>query len=207
MLLTTFLLLLFFCVCFGFQCLIGFCLAQEGRAWYKARKFATFEFDFFEAKCLKVLPIVGWKESRGWFCNHRQKSWDTFVFLGRFPIHAGPTPPLTPQTILDVLIQNFFSVSTLCRVGGGRTGRKFRKECTVLRGNREMAQKYEYCCTVPRTFVQDYSSEWGRFLTLTVIPILLQYSKKVCLCFQIVETSVTVPNNLVQNYNHLDGHI
>ena len=33
--------------------------------------------------------------------NHGQKSWDTFAFLGRFPIHTGPTPPLTPQTMLD----------------------------------------------------------------------------------------------------------
>ena len=87
--------------------------------------------------------------------NHGQKSWDTFAFLGRFPIHSGPTPPLTPQTMLDACIPNFFRVSTFYRVGGGRTARKFRKECTVLRGNREMTEKYEYCSTVPRTFVQD----------------------------------------------------
>ena len=91
--------------------------------------------------------------------NHGQKSWDTFAFLGRFPIHTGPTPPLTPQTMLDACIQNFFRVSTLYRVGGGRTARKFRKGCTVLRGNREMTEKYEYCSTVPRTFVQDCSNE------------------------------------------------
>ena len=87
--------------------------------------------------------------------NHGQKSWDTFAFLGHFPIHTGPTPPLTPQTMLDACIQNFFRVSTLYRVEGGRTARKFRKGCTVLRGNREMTEKYEYCSTVPRTFVQD----------------------------------------------------
>ena len=34
----------------------------------------------------------------------------------------------------------FFRVSTLYRVGGGRTARKFRKECTVLTGNREMTE-------------------------------------------------------------------
>ena len=72
--------------------------------------------------------------------NHGQKSWDTFAFLGRFPIHTGPTPPLTPQTMLDACIQNFFRVSTLYRVGGGRTARKFRKRCTVLRGNREITE-------------------------------------------------------------------
>ena len=63
--------------------------------------------------------------------NHGQKSWDTFTFLGRFPIHTGPTPPLTLQTMLDACIQNFFRVSTLYRVGGGRTAGKFRKECAV----------------------------------------------------------------------------
>ena len=78
--------------------------------------------------------------------------------LGRFPIHTAPTPPLIPQTMLDACIQNLFRVSTLYGVGGGRTARKFQKECAVLRGNREMTEKYEYCSTVQRTFVQD-----GRF--------------------------------------------
>ena len=77
--------------------------------------------------------------------NRGQKSWDTFAFLGRFPIYSGPTPPLTPQTILDACIQIFFRVSTLYRVGGGGRGRenckKIRKGCTVLRGNRGMTEK------------------------------------------------------------------
>ena len=47
----------------------------------------------------------------------------------------------------------FFRVSTLYRVGEGITARKFRKRCTVLRGNRGITEKY--CRTVPRTFVQD----------------------------------------------------
>ena len=94
--------------------------------------------------------------------SHGQKSWDTFAFLGRFPIHTGPTPPLIPQTILDACIQNFFfRVSTLYRVGGGRTTRKFRKRCTVLRGNGEITEKYEYCGSVPRTFVQDCRQKAG----------------------------------------------
>ena len=64
---------------------------------------------------------------------HGQKSSDTFVFLGHFPIHIGPTPPLTPQTMLDACIQ-IVRVSTLYRFGGGRTARKFRKGCTFLKG-------------------------------------------------------------------------
>ena len=78
-----------------------------------------------------------------------------FCILGRFPIHTGPTPPLTPQTKLDACMQNFLRVSTLYMVGGGRTARKSRKGYTVLRGNREMTEKYEYCSTFPRTFDQD----------------------------------------------------
>ena len=91
----------------------------------------------------------------GHIYNLEQKSWATFAFLERFSIHTGPTPPLTPQTMLDACIQNFFRVSILHRVGGGRTARKFRKGFTVLKGNREMAEKYEHCSTVLRTFVQD----------------------------------------------------
>ena len=42
--------------------------------------------------------------------------------------------------------------------GGGRENcKKFRKGCTVLRGNREMTEKYEYFSTVPRTLVEDCS--------------------------------------------------
>ena len=37
----------------------------------------------------------------GYTYNHGQKSWDTFASLGCFPIHTGPAPPLTPQTMLD----------------------------------------------------------------------------------------------------------
>ena len=86
-----------------------------------------------------------------------KKCWDTFAHLGHFPIHTGPTPPLTSQTTLDVCIQHFFRVSTLCRVGGGRTTRKFRKRRTVSWGNRKVTEKFECCITVPRTLNHDCS--------------------------------------------------
>ena len=60
--------------------------------------------------------------------NHGQKSWDTFAFLGRFPIHTGPAPPLTPQTMLDACIQNFFRVSTFYSVGQGELQDSFEKD-------------------------------------------------------------------------------
>ena len=40
------------------------------------------------------------------YYDHGQKSWDT-----------GPTPPFTPQTMLDAHMKSFFRVSVLCRVG------------------------------------------------------------------------------------------
>ena len=96
---------------------------------------------------------------RSRFYNHGQKSWDTFAFLGRFPIHTDPTPPLTPQTAF----QFFFRCSTLHRLGWGRTAIKFRKGCTLLWGNPEVLEKCEYCITVSRTSVHDCSlavREW-----------------------------------------------
>ena len=49
----------------------------------------------------------------------------------------------------------FFRVSTLHRVGGERSARKFRTWCTVLRVYGEVTEKYASCSRVPRTFVQD----------------------------------------------------
>ena len=88
--------------------------------------------------------------------NHGHKSWDTFAFLGRFPIQTGPIPP-SPYKQCWTCVSRicFFRVSTLYRVEGGRTARKFQKGCTVLRRNRQMTEKYEYCSLFPRTFAQD----------------------------------------------------
>ena len=98
------------------------------------------------------------------------------------PIHTGPTPPLTSQTMLDACIQNFFRVSTLYRVGGERTGRKFRKRCIVLRGNREMTEKYEYRSTVPRTFVKD--CRFILFWHTSYIPLRSAMMKDYCVMVQ-----------------------
>ena len=71
---------------------------------------------------------------------------------------SNPSPHPT-NNVGRVYPELFFLVSTFYRVGGGRTARKFRKRCTVLRGNREITEKYEYFSTVPRTFVQECSNE------------------------------------------------
>ena len=51
------------------------------------------------------------------FIYHGQKSWDTFAFRGRFSIHTGPTPPLTPQRCCTRL-SRIFSEFQLC-IGWG----------------------------------------------------------------------------------------
>ena len=60
--------------------------------------------------------------------NHGQKSWDTFAFLGRFPIHTGPTPPLTPQTMLDACIQNFSEFQLCIGWGEGEMQENFEND-------------------------------------------------------------------------------
>ena len=86
--------------------------------------------------------------------NHGQRSWD-WAFSSS---HIGPTSPLTPQTMLDACIQNSFRVSICTGWGEGITARKFRKGCTVLcMKEHRMTEKYEYCITVPRSFVHDCS--------------------------------------------------
>ena len=76
--------------------------------------------------------------------------WGVFQFT-----QVQPLPSLHKQCW--TCIYNFFRVSTLYRVGEGKTARKFWKWCTVLRWNREMTEKYEYYSTVPRIFAQDCS--------------------------------------------------
>ena len=52
--------------------------------------------------------------------NHGEKSWDTFEFLLRFPIHTHLAPPLTPQTTLEACFQIFFSPEFQFCIGWGR---------------------------------------------------------------------------------------
>ena len=80
--------------------------------------------------------------------------------------------------MLDACIQNFVLVSTLYRAGGGGGRENCKKKgCTILRGNREMTGKYEYCITVPRTFVQDCSyKNLGLFLISSKKAKSIQYN-------------------------------
>ena len=70
------------------------------------------------------------------------------AFLGCFPIHTGPTPPLTPQTILDACIQNFSEFQLCIGWGEGELQENVETDALFFRGNREMTEKYEYSSTV-----------------------------------------------------------
>ena len=63
--------------------------------------------------------------------NHGQKSWDTLVFLGRFPIHTGPTPSLTPETMLDACIQNLSELQLCIGWGEGELQENFEKDALL----------------------------------------------------------------------------
>ena len=63
------------------------------------------------------------------YYNHGQKFLDTIAFLRRFPIHTGPAPSLTPQTMLDACIENFSEFQLCIGWGGGRGGGEMQENC------------------------------------------------------------------------------
>ena len=79
-----------------------------------------------------------------------------FRVSGAFSNSHRSNPSSHPTNGVARVYPEFFpSFNFVSCGGGGRTARKFWKVCTALRGNREMTEKYEFCSTVPRGFVQD----------------------------------------------------
>ena len=60
-----------------------------------------------------------------------KKSRDTFAFLGRFPIHTGPTPSLTPTNNVERVYPEFFCEFQLC-IGWGEGERQENFEKDAL---------------------------------------------------------------------------
>ena len=82
-----------------------------------------------------------------------------YCISGAFSNLHGSTPPppatpLTPQTMLDACIQNFFRLFYF--VQGGR-----RDNCKKIS---KRTENYEYSSTVPRTFLQDWTCPYVRIL-------------------------------------------
>ena len=93
--------------------------------------------------------------------NHGQKSWDTFAFLGRFPIHTGPTPPPPPHKQCWTRISRiFFRVSTLYRVGRRENCEKVSKRMHRFKReprNDRNIRILQYC---PKDFCPGISESW-----------------------------------------------
>ena len=88
--------------------------------------------------------------------------------------HKSNTPPFTPQTMWDACIQNFFRVSTLYRVGEGRTARKFREGCMLKREPRNNRKIWILC---PNDFCPGLSEFWfgGKKSVFFIFPMLFRH--------------------------------
>ena len=90
------------------------------------------------------------------------QSWTKVFTLSRlWGVSHRSNPSPHPTNNVGRVYREFFSEFQLCiRWGEGELQENLG--CTVLRGNREMIEKYEYCSTVLRTFVQ-YCRHLGYF--------------------------------------------
>ena len=77
--------------------------------------------------------------------------WGIFQFT---QVQPSPHPTNNVGRVYPEFFPSFNFVHCI-GCGEGELQENFEKDGTVLRGNREMTEKYEYCITVPRTFVQD----------------------------------------------------
>ena len=120
----------------------------------------------------KKNTFTGSKTTQNWlFSSHLyifQTTIDRGLGTGRFPVLIGPTSPITPQTMLDACIQNSFRVS-ICTGWGGRDNcKKISKRMHCFMKEHRMTEKYEYCITVPRSFVHDCSVSRRRVIFLVL---------------------------------------
>ena len=81
------------------------------------------------------MPILLLKLKPTTIC-HEQKPWDTFAFLGHFPIHTCPTPPLpSPHKQHWTLVSRIFSEFQHCIVWGrGELQENFKRDLLFYGG-------------------------------------------------------------------------
>ena len=109
------------------------------------------------------------------------KVWDTFVFLGIFQFtQVQPLP--SPHKHCWTCVSRIFSEFQLCIVWGEENCKKISKRCTVVRGNQEMTEKYEYCSTVTRTWIAVIGSVKVSIFFCHILNIFYyQYTCKTCI--------------------------
>ena len=86
----------------------------------------------FSFECL-LCRMFFWTKT-GFHLFHSPSQFMDIVFLGCFPIHTGLTPPLTPQTILDACIQNFFEFQLCIGWGEGELQENVETDALFLEG-------------------------------------------------------------------------
>ena len=84
--------------------------------------------------------------------NHGQRSWD-WAFSSS---HRSNFSPHTTNNVRRVYPE-FFPRFNLYRVGGRDNCKKISKRMHCFMKEHRMTEKYEYCITVPRSFVHDCS--------------------------------------------------
>ena len=89
-------------------------------------------------------------QQTGIFYNHGQKSCDTFAFLGRFPIHTGPTHH--PTNNVGCEYQEFFSEFQLCVEWGREKCKKISKRMHCLMREPRNDRKITILQYCPRDF-------------------------------------------------------
>ena len=150
---------------YNFWC-ISFVLSEFFKHVQKTRKSRekVCSFSIFHQKPEKTL-LRDWKSFKiafflfpPLFQTIVDKSLETLLhFWGVFQFTQVQPLPSPHKQCWTRVSRIFFRGSTLYKVEGGITARKFRKGLTALRGNRKMTEKYKCCSNVPRTFVHNCS--------------------------------------------------
>ena len=112
--------------------------------------------------------------------------WGVFQFT-----QVQPLP--SPHKQCWTRVSRIFSEIQLCvGWGEGELHENFENDA-VLRGSREMTEKYAYCSTVPRTFVQDCSSMLAHTVDFHVrLPLVSYHLIKIPNFFPVKATATTV---------------
>ena len=95
--------------------------------------------------------------------NHGQRSWD-WAFSSS---HRSNFSPHTTNNVGRVYPE-FFPRFNLYRVGGRDNCKKISKRMHCFMKEHRMTEKYEYCITVPRSFVHDCSVSRRRVIFLVL---------------------------------------
>ena len=109
------------------------------------------------------------------YYNHGQKSWDTFAFLGCFPIHTSPIPLPSPHKQCGTRVSRIFSEFQLCiGWGKGELQENFGKDAMLKREPRNNRKIWILC---PNDFCPGLSEFWfwGKKSVFFIFPMLFRH--------------------------------